>query len=43
MPGRNKCMLLRARPNSFRCELDAKHQTGEQYSMQGKKNVEVFQ
>ena len=39
MSGRKNRTSLRARSNSFRCELDAEHQTGEQYSKQGKINA----
>ena len=37
--GRKYGMLLRAQSNSFRCESDAEHQTGEQYSKLGKINA----
>ena len=39
MFGKKNWILLNARSNSFRYKLDAEHQTGEQYSKQGKINV----
>ena len=39
MLGRKNQISLMARSNSFRCESGAEHQTGEQYSKQGKINV----
>ena len=37
--GRKNWILLRAQSKSFRCEADAEHQIGEQYSKKNKINV----
>ena len=43
MSGRKNQMLLMARSKSFKHESDAEHQTGEQYSNQGKKCIKGFE
>ena len=39
MSGRKNWIFLRAQSNSFTCESDAEHQTGEQCSKQDKINA----
>ena len=39
MSGRKNIILLRGQSNNFRCESDTEHQSGEQYSKQGKMNA----
>ena len=39
MSGRKNRMLLRTGSHSLKCKSDTEHQTGEQYSKQGKINA----